>query len=189
MNPTYLALCLLTVTLHVSVPMPKAQDHKYYGLNTCTGVFISPNEILTAGHCVKESRGHQWIKTEENESYSVTVEKLDVKKDLALLKVTKPINHAYVMLGSPAKITDYIFTVNSGDDYEKTYNKGIVNNLVPDEDTGTLLILHNAGILSGASGSGLFNTHNELVGINVMQVRMLSQAVDIYEIKTFLNRR
>ncbi len=185
MNPIFVALSLVTVTLHVSTPIPSARWPNRYGLNTCTGVFVSPNEILTAGHC----RGHQWVKTEEGESLAVTIEKKDLRRDLALLKVIKPISHAFALLGNPSKISDSVYTVNSGDAYDHTYNTGIVNNVILDDDNAILTILHNASIMPGASGSGLFNSSGELIGINVATIKSFSCAVDLYEIKSFLIRR
>ncbi len=188
MHGFYLALLSLTVTIHASCTYPTAHNPKAYDLNTCSGVFVSPNTVLTAGHCVDHSRGHQWIKTSDGVSYSVTIEKLDKHKDLALLKVTKPINHAYTSLGKPANITETVYTVNSGADYEGTFNIGIVNNIIKDE-YGTSTLLHNTAIVGGASGSGLFNASRQLVGINVATIKNFSEAVDLYEIQAFLNHR
>ncbi len=183
----YLALAAITVTVHTSVPSPTHQNPHRYGLTTCTGVFVGPDEILTAGHCVSESRGHQWIKTFDNKSISVTIKKLDKHKDLALLKVTKPINHAYTSLGNPVIRGDAVYTVNSGGEFERTYNTGMVNNLITEEST--LTILHSALMMFGASGSGLFNSQCQIVGINVANVQNFSEAVDVREIKAFLDPR
>lgn len=182
----YYALLSFAVTLHVSVKSPTSLHPEHYDLNTCSGVFIAPDEILTAAHCVKHSRGSQWIKTSAGDSYPVAIEKVDEFKDLALLKVKKPINHAYAQIGTPSDIADRVYTVNSGNDYEKTFNTGIVNNLIIDDEFNTASILHNAAIMPGASGSGLFNSEGELVGINVAIMRGFSEAVDLQEIKAFL---
>lgn len=189
MNSLYLALSLVTVTIHTSVKFPTPKHPHGYGLNTCSGVFISPNEILTAGHCIAESRGQQWIRTNEGLSYAVTIEKTDPLKDLALLKVVRPINHAYTSFGEPAQVTDTVYTVNSGEGFERSFNKGIVNNIITDEEFKIATILHNAYIMPGASGSGLFNDNREIVGINVAVWKGFSEAVDIYEIHAFLLRR
>jgi S1-C subfamily serine protease len=189
MNPIYLALSLVSVTIHTSVPQPSILHPFAYGLNTCSGVFVSPNEVLTAGHCVANSRGHQWVKVEEGVSYEADIERLDKIKDLALLKITKPLNHAYTSLGTPAKIASAVYTVNSGEGYDHTYNSGLVNNVIIDEEYNILTIMHNAIILPGASGSGLFNSDAELIGINVAKLKEFSEAVDLQEIRAFLKRR
>lgn len=184
----YATLCLVSVTLHVSTKYPTPKNPLEYDLNTCSGVFISPNEVLTAGHCVSHSRGRQWIKTEEGESYAAVIEAKDLVKDLALLKI-KGVTHSYVSFGGPVNITDKVYTVNSGDSIEKTFNEGIVNNLFAYDVTETFMILHSATIFPGASGSGLFNSNGELVGINTDTIKSLAGAVDITVIKQFLKRR
>ncbi len=186
MASLYLALLSVTVTLHASCTYPTSRNPKAYGLNTCTGVFISPDEVLTAGHCVAHSRGKQWIKTSDNKSFSVKIIKLDKFKDLALLRVTNQINHLYTSLGNPILKSQSVYTVNSGGDYEGTFNSGMVNNIVSEE--GVLTIMHNAAILPGASGSGLFNDKKQLIGLNVATIKGFSEAVDSLEIKIFLGR-
>lgn len=183
----YSYLCLVSVVLHVSVPYPSPKNPHGYGLDACSGVFVSPNEILTAEHCIEESRGYQWIRTNENKVYSVSIERKDKEKDLALLLVNKPINHNFAVLGSPVNVADYVYTVNNGDDFPKTYNYGIVNNIIYDE--GVLELIHSATIMPGASGSGLFSFDGKLIGLNVARIYGLNEAVDYYEIEAFLNRR
>lgn len=185
----YAALLLVTVTVHTSVPSPTLRNPKNYSLNTCSGVFVGPDLLLTAGHCMEHSRGYQWIKTSDGKSLAVSVMKIDTKTDLALLKVIKPINHPYTSLGSRVGRADIVYTVNSGYGYERTFNQGMVNNVLLDEDSLALTILHNAMILPGASGSGLFNSDRQLIGINVATIRGFSEAVDVVELRKFLDER
>ena len=185
----YAVLCSFSCLIHISDPNPTAKNPKNYGLSTCSGVFIGPDTVLTANHCVAESRGHQWIKTDDGISYSAIILRKDKIKDLALLKVMNMKNHAYANLGLPTDISQKVYTVNSGHGYEHTYNEGIVNNLFEEEDTNTLQIMHNTLIWPGASGSGLFNSRGELIGINVAVMKGLSAAVDITVVKEFLRVR
>jgi S1-C subfamily serine protease len=186
----YLYLSLFTVTLHISVLQPSPKNPHQYSIDTCSGVFISPNEILTANHCIAESRGHQWIRTYEGISLPVRIEKHDKYKDLALLVIDKSdYRHVYIRLGKPVHITDFVCTVNSGGDYKGNYSQGIVSNIVDDMEYGASSILHTSLFMSGASGSGLFNSKCQLVGINVAYVYGMPEAVDIKEIESFLGRK
>ena len=186
----YLALASLSVTLHVSDPYPTPKNPNGYALSSCSGVFIGPDLILTANHCISDSRGRQWIKTAEGISYSVSIVKGNKYKDLALLRViaSRPINHAYAQLGTPAVITQDVFTVNSGKGFVQTYARGYVANLIADPDHGTGSILHTAPIMGGASGSGLFDNRGRLIGINTATFPAFSVAVDLTEIQSFLNK-
>lgn len=186
MYSLYLYLASLTVTLHVSVLVPSPMHPDQTGIITCSGVFVSPDEILTNYHCIEESRGFQWVRTYEQKSFSVVVEKKDKDKDLALLKILKPIKHKYVSFGDPVLKTETVYTVNSGGDTANTFNTGIINNIVIDPETKVLSVLHSATYMHGASGSGLFNTKKQLIGLNVAKIDDLMEAIDITEIVTFL---
>lgn len=185
MYSLYLSLALVTVTLHVSTPIPTPKHPHQYGITTCSGVFISPDEILTNNHCIEDSRGHQWVKTFEGSSYPVIIVKVDKERDLALLKVTKLIKHKYASLGNPILITEEVYTVNSGDNYINTFSKGIVSNIIIDNYFGIVSVLHNVIFKHGASGSGLFNKKGKLVGINYL-IDGLMESIDITEVKAFL---
>lgn len=182
----YAALSLVTVFLHVSVSLPLMTDPYNYTLAECSGVFIAPDTVLTAAHCIEDSRGKQWIKTVDEKSYAVDVVKKDVKNDLALLKTQNHISHAYTDIGKPANVSDKVYTVGASHGYRGTYSEGIVNNNVIEYHTDILSVLHSANIASGASGSGLFNKKKELIGINIATVRGFTQAVHIDVINNFL---
>jgi len=185
----YTFLVGISVLIHISELSPSIRHPHQYSLSTCSGVFISPNEILTAEHCIEHSRGHQWIKTDDGKTYPVSIEKQDKYKDLALLKINTPIHHKYASLGTPGQITDLVTTVNSSEGLEGTFAEGMINNIIEDEQYGALSILHSAVIAPGASGSGLFNSKGQLIGINTALVKGFSEAVDLLEIRVFLNVR
>lgn len=180
----FLFMSLVTVTLRVSIP---EHTPKGYGLDTCTGVFVSNDEILTARHCVEDSRGRQWIKLNDGLSYPVVIKKVSSEMDLALLAIPEIVVHPYVDLGKDVVVTQPVYTVNSGEGYEKTYNQGIVCNIVQVIKEEPKMIMHTGAILPGASGSGLFNSEGKLVGINVKGNRVFSLAVTIQDIRKFLN--
>lgn len=182
----FLMLSALTVTLHTSKIYINPQGVPEVGMSACTGVFVSPNTILTAQHCVENSRGHQWIKTDDGKSYAVDIVRTDAYRDLALLSVPKITSHKFAKIGKQAFITEDVYTVNSGDDIPGTWGLGVVKNvMVWDTDTSTM-IMHSIAILAGASGSGLFDRKGQLIGINTRAKAAISLAVNTADIKCFL---
>lgn len=171
-------LTLVTLTLHIKYPG---------GMATCTGVYISPNEALTASHCVDHLYAKIWVKNSDNKSFSATVENKNKNSDLCLLKINGPA-HKYAELGKVARKGDHIYTMSSEEDMPYTYGEGIVANTITDPDNYTEQIVSSISILPGASGSGLFDDRGLLVGINTMKQEGLSFATDLNEIEIFLNR-
>lgn len=179
----YLALLLVTATLRVS----KNYENGEPGLSTCSGVFVSDDEFLTARHCLRDSRGHQWVKTPQGQTYSAEIETISKESDLALLYIPNLEKHPYVKLGRPAKITEKIYTVNAGQRLENTYNEGVVCNKIEIFEDEPPMLMHNAAIMGGASGSGVFNKKGQLVGINTRASGEFSLAVDVVDIMNFLD--
>lgn len=176
----------LTLTFHGRMVSKRGN----IGLNTCTAIYVSPHEALTAAHCVAFAAvpERMWVKTDGNKSFSVNVVAKDVINDLALLDIDGPPAKNYAKLATrPLKKGDRVYLVSSELDFVGTYSEGYIANFVLDTFSETTpVILHTAPIKSGASGSGLFNSHGELIGINVLSAGTLSEAVDIHVVRKFL---
>lgn len=182
----YLLLSLMSCTLHITKKERSILGVVHTEFYSCSGVFVSPTTILTADHCV-ERADKQWVKTANNKSFTATVLKHDKKTDLALISIDVPY-YPYAFLGEPPEIADHVYTVNSGDGFEKTYSEGVVENIVLyNEDDTAESIWSTVPIRMGASGSGLFNKDGKLIGINVAKVEEGSLAVKTQDIKKFLN--
>lgn len=173
-------LTAVTLTFHTNVTNKETGET---ALNTCTAVFISPNEALTARHCIHGDKS--WVKDADNKSFSATLVRMDSTQDLALIQVIG-IPHKYAQLGKPVQKGEKIYLYSSEDDMIGTYGEGTVENIVIDQ--GVPMIVHSASILPGGSGSGLFNSKGELVGINTITMGSLSKAVDMTAINYFLGR-
>lgn len=182
----FLLMSLYTVTLHTSKLYRNQQGEEEIGMSACTGVFVSPDTLLTAGHCLKNNRNHQWIKTDDGKSFAAEIVMIDADDDIALIRV-KGLCHRYAKVGKQVQPTDKVYTVNSGEDNAGTYGEGVVENIVDVPELKQPGILHSIAIFHGASGSGIFNAKGELVGINDMTSGALSWAVNTTTIKQFLN--
>lgn len=182
----FILLSLVTCTLHIKERYINHKGKLQTGISACTGVFVGPNTVLTAAHCVRESTGYQWAKTNDGKVFDVSIIARNPDEDLALLRVNiKP--HPYVSLGREVQKTDHVYTVNSGQDLQDTYGEGVVENIVSLEEIHSPGILHSIAIFGGASGSGLFNRKGKLVGINILKQGAVSFAVNIPAIATFLH--
>jgi S1-C subfamily serine protease len=178
-------LMLMTFTFH-----GEEMTEKGLSPNTCTAVMISPNLALTASHCVKDLAlvGKQTAEDSKGKTHKATYIAADPNLDLALIKISGG-PYTYAKLGALPKRGETVMTLNSGENMPNTFNTGIVCNLLKDKDYyGIPMIVHNVAILHGASGSGLFNSKGELVGINVLSLPALSEAVDVNAIRMFLKR-
>lgn len=181
MNALLALMTAVTLTLHVRTEYPQG-----VGLNTCTAVYVTPTEALTAAHCIHNSDGVKaWVRDANNRSFSATLIEIDKKNDIALLAIHGPA-HPYVKLGTDVQRTERVYTLNSGEDMIGTYAEGVIANLILDPVTETPQLLHSAPILAGASGSGLFDGRGRLVGINTMSNKVFSVAVSLLPMRHLL---
>lgn len=187
MNTFIAYLSIVTLTLHCRFTTKLPTGKEYTGLSTCTAVYITPNEALTAGHCIEGTTiGHKWARTSDGKSFRVKVLWRDFARDLALLYVSGP-PHKYVILADNPQKSDKVYVLSSEEGFIGSYNEGIVSNIIADPDLNmTAMIVHTAAIRHGASGSGLFNSKGALVGINTKTMGPLSEAVDAVTIRLFL---
>lgn len=178
----FLSIALMSVTLQVKKPSAYYPDKSV--LATCSGVFIGPNEVLTAGHCFKNYKD-AWIKDHYERSFHVVLVHVDFEKDLALVRVERmPPTPFYAKLQNSYDKLDQVFIVSAADGMRETYSYGYIHNFHIEE--GQHLIVHSAGILPGSSGSGLFDKMGRLIGINTMMYKTASYAVDMADIQAFL---
>lgn len=178
-------LTLLSLSVNVQYKDPVT---KKIGLGACSAVYVSPTEALTAAHCVKTTTGKVWVRNSSNQAFSAHIVKQDKRMDLCLLRIDGP-KHKYVKLGKPVRVNDPIYTMGNDDRMPFTFGKGYVKNVLIDNETHVLTIVHSASILGGASGGGVFDRKGRLVGINTMTYQGITYATDLEIIRGFLGKR
>lgn len=119
---------------------------------SCSGVIIKTNYVLTAAHC--EGADMQAAKV------SAVVVARDKDADLLLLK-TKTLETPRIEIQETLRVGDGVFTVSNYGPWEALYFEGKV------AFVGKMTITSIAAS-PGFSGSGLFDTHGRLVGLNTM---------------------
>lgn len=187
MNAIYLTLLAATVTFNVPTEYRTVSGRMEKSSSLCTGVYIAPDKVLTAGHCLDDVKGPITLKTSDNKYDFAFVEKLNLAFDLGLLRTVHK-HKGWVKLGQYPRIADTVYTVDSGNGVERTWNVGYVKNITKiDKDDKILLIFTSLLIRQGASGSGLFNEKKELIGINIIKEGVGSWAVNTSTIRKFLN--
>lgn len=173
----------------------------------CTGVWISANEILTAGHCVEHEEGgdpvgnkvHYIIQKEVEgvgeEPSAVHLGKVsafEVDHDLAVVKTIAsgtPEHEVAELASELPAIGEHIFVVGHPRGLYWSYVEGTIAAYrgVDDTSIGSAVQV-NATIWYGNSGGGVFDSSGKLVGIcsRLTRVPNMSYFVHIDYAKRFL---
>lgn len=162
---------------------------QYFGIDSCSAVFVGPKTALTAKHCVDGGTGRMWVKTAEGKSFTAHLLKKSKTADLALLSVECP-PHNYVKLGKMVNKGDKVYTISAFDGIFGYYGEGVIESIQLQPEEVALYLVHSIAIGHGSSGSGLFNNKKELVGLNtalVVENKALTFAIDESAIEMFLN--
>ncbi len=144
----------------------------------CSGVWVSPKEILTANHCVdKQELGDQeWFfvrsdvygKQASMRPRSARLYAVDADHDLALLRVANPPPHEVASL-STSNIRAGAFAQSMGHSLGLlwSYSAGYVAAARQMDVTGRDLLWLQAAvpISPGNSGGGLFDENGALIGL------------------------
>lgn len=183
-----------TVLVHMRV----TKGNKYF-MGTCSGVVVSPHEILLANHCVDpQSDGIKldkiWIRNFNGRSQEAKVERTNPTVDLALLKVKK--SESPARLANSIKVGEDCWAVGMPLGLNFIVTKGIISHINFEHSyfpKGSFFIT-DAAILPGNSGCGVWNSKGQLIGIASMSTSLLGALgavglgfiVDIKTIRKFL---
>lgn len=165
---------------------------KKEGWSSCSGVFITPNVILSAAHCIPEKMVKQQWFSYLGKSYRFDVYHLDRRRDLALLTVFET-RGKYVKIDPLLVIGEDVWAYGFPLRIPGILTKGIVSNprIVSDDDK-VAEVFFDTAIFPGSSGGGLYNKYGHLVGITVKTTSFargaagLGIAVSVEEILKFI---
>jgi S1-C subfamily serine protease len=123
--------------------------------------------VLTAKHVADGVLGSTYLVAQEGEQRSSTLIYQSKEHDIAVLLVAKPFRYLKPMQWKPAKKyevgTDIVYSGHPS--WHKLMSfQGRVVGYEQDPDAGTQLIVNTYGWF-GCSGSGIYNTDGELLGI------------------------
>jgi len=184
-----------TVLVHIKI----AKGDKR-GMGTCSGVYVAPNLILTANHCVDMEDGLElkgiWIRNVYDEAAKAEIVKVDAEKDLALLKTS--LKGIPVSLARKVTVGEEVWVIGQPLGLKFVVTKGIISSL--NVSTLSFPINHfitDAVVLPGNSGGPAFNSRGQLVGILTMSTSVfgvfgaagLGIVVQIDEVRKFLKQK
>jgi serine protease Do len=182
-----------TVLLHLKV----ARADGKRGMGTCSGVYVSPNMILTANHCVEMEEGLElkeiWVRNYNGDSARATVVKASPLRDLALIKTD--LKGIPVRLARKIRVGEDCWIVGQPLGLEFVVTKGIVSSI--NVETAAFPINHfitDCVVLPGNSGGPAFDNHGNLIGILTMSTSAfgpfgasgLGIVVQVDEVRSFL---
>ncbi len=154
-----------------------------------TGFFVDKEgHILTANHVARldeddkrtpkiERYEYSVVITSKNRRYNAKMVGGSYATDIALLKVSKikPEDFTVVTIGDPdkLKIGEPLWALGNPSDLSNTFTRGIISYLHRQIDAGYIqdFIQTDCAVNSGNSGSPVFNSQGEVVGINEQIVR------------------
>lgn len=173
----------------------------------CTAVWVSPEEIVTADHCVEDeevpdpvgTKTYYVIQREVKEVlddpaaiHMAKIVAVDKDNDVALLKAVPggiP-GHEYVGLPSemPA-VGEHVYSVGHPRGMYWSYAEGTVSAYRGDDSSGIGKVVQvNATVWYGNSGGGVFDGAGNLVGIcsRLTRVPMMNYFVHVDSVKKLL---
>lgn len=171
---------------------PETQEIKRI-MGGCSGTYIRPETILTAAHCFSNPVTDIWVRDMNGPSLRASLIKLDPEKDLALIGVPGPINHAYAHLAKRVRVGEQVINVGSPFMFQFLVSEGVISALnVTVTEFKAHYTITTAMINPGSSGGGAFNEKGELIGVNTMTIggfmgwAGISMTVDEKTVKAFL---
>lgn len=156
-------------TASPAVVLIEAYDDKGEVASAGSGFLVSQDgKILTNFHVIQHTK-RATVRLANKDAYdTVEVLDLDKRKDIALIKI-KAVELPYLTLGksSAVDVGDQIFSLSTPlGIFQNTLSSGIVSGIRAGD--GYKYFQITAPISHGSSGSPVFNSHGEVIGIATM---------------------
>jgi V8-like Glu-specific endopeptidase len=127
----------------------------YFEKGGCSGTAISAHTILTAKHCIALAGKL----TDINKEAATTTAIVENKDDTVVLTIKDSNFPAWAVRGPAAKVGDHLRWFGMPLGHPNVYREGYVAALIQG------IIVMNATVCHGDSGSGLFNSDGQVVGV------------------------
>ena len=137
--------------------------------NVCGAAWISQHYALTAQHCLLPSA---FLATFDNQLLQFSIAKQDKDSDLALLKLDPP-PHPFFSIAPPPSQGDPIFLISHSNLLDWSLKTSIVSSIRPivgSHSKGPFIQIQTP-IFHGDSGSPIFNSSNQLLGVVSFSVK------------------
>lgn len=142
----------------------------------CSGTWIGPETVLTAGHCLK-GQVIVYVRSNPGESPMIAFPVRVSTTDLGLLSVpgARLTTHGQAPVGPEPKVGDQLESLNNTWRMENSYMRGYVGGyqVNTDQETGQLFMQAMLPASSGASGSAAFDSEGRIVGVCSWKFRNL----------------
>ena len=148
-----------------------------------TGILMSLDDkkeytyVITCAHVVDESNVSIMIQTNKGEKFDAEKVGVDVKTDIAVLKIkTNKLECAVFGNSNKLKVGDTVYAIGNpgGTEFFGSFTNGMISAIDRpiDSEIGYTMkcIQHTAPINSGNSGGALLNSYGQVVGINSAKI-------------------
>ena len=139
----------------------------YSGDYLGSGFAISDHYVVTNAHVIGEEKDIQ-LKTVKDKVLKASIEKIDRKKDIAILYVKKKQTPLQTKSLKDVKTGDDVYAIGAPANLSYTLTKGVVSTKNRKVD-GKKYIQTDAAINSGNSGGPLLTEDGKVIGINSMK--------------------
>lgn len=168
LSPSPSSLEDVTVTLQASFVSDGDEEH----ITFCGGTWISQDEILTAGHCVRALDEIREIDPRAVFGYATksdaamrdfAVVKEESAPDLGIVRALAPSGHKWARLGDALSVGDALYSSNHVNGSEYSWMRGYVSGVRYEQGMKTYQIVMPAYF--GSSGAGVFDESGKLQGV------------------------